>query len=50
VADTVGKALVIAAIGLPVMLVVIGLFTLVAKALVVLFPSNGEHEQGSKGK
>ncbi|MEW6663505.1 MAG: hypothetical protein ACOY9Y_02335 [Bacillota bacterium] len=36
--DAFEKALMIAAIGLPVMLGIIGLFILLAKALVALFP------------
>ncbi|HSW10337.1 MAG TPA: hypothetical protein VLK32_05450 [Bacillota bacterium] len=43
--DTLSKALLIATIGLPVMIGVIGLFALVAKTLVLLFPRDGEAEQ-----
>ncbi len=48
-ADTLGKALQIAAVGLPVMIGVIGLFILVARALVVLFPHGGETNGGNEG-
>jgi hypothetical protein len=37
-----GTALTIAAIGLPVMFTVIGLFVLLAKVLLVLFPNQAD--------
>ena len=48
--DTLGKALLIATIGLPMMIGIIGLFVFLARALVVLFPHSGEAEQGNKGR
>ena len=43
--DTLSKAILMATIGLPVMIGVIGLFALVARGLVLLFPRDGEAEQ-----
>jgi len=40
--EAVGKALTIAAVGLPVMFSVIGLFMLLAKVLLVLFPHEAD--------
>jgi len=40
--ETLAKALTIAAIGLPVMFTVIGLFVLLAKVLLVLFPHEAD--------
>lgn len=42
--ESLGLALQIAAIGLPVMLIVIGLFLLLAKLLVAVFPHQRSEE------